>query len=192
MLSMRLWIGLVAMLCLPGGASAQASEAEQRAKEIEAVCSKAHCREARNVSLRLEDGTTFERAVPRLPIVLPNGWITIYPGEEIHVELTVARDVIKSARAVAKPVRKSATVTFKLSQQPERADMQLAVTHALPQNLKYSMGMMLPSGGQIYATPSCPVPPGATAHETWPHPVFQLVIRDLRFLPEGASPNCEP
>src|SRR5882672_4620197 len=184
MLSMRLWIGLVAMLCLPGGASAQASEAEQRAKEIEAVCSKAHCREARNVSLRLEDGTTFERAVPRLPIVLPNGWITIYPGEEIHVELTVAR-------AVAKPVRKSATVTFKLSQQPERADMQLAVTHALPQNLKYSMGMMLPSGGQLFATPSCPVAPGVTTHETWPHPVFQLVIRDLRFLPEGASLTCE-
>jgi len=188
---MRLWIGLLAMLCLPGAARAQDAEAEQRAKEIEAVCSKAHCRPARTVSVRLEDGSNFERAVPRLPIVLPNGWITLYPGEEIHVELAVAGDAIKSARAVARPVRRNSTVTFKLSQRPGNADMQLAVTHALPQNLKYNMGMMLPTGGQLIATPSCPVPPGVTTHETWTHPVFQLVIRDLRFLPEGAPLTCE-
>jgi len=187
---MRFWIGMVVLLCLPGAARAQDSEAEQRAREIEAVCSKAHCREARTVSVRLEDGSTFERAIPRLPIVLPNGWITLYPGEEIHVELVTARDAIKSAHAVAKPVRRNATVTFKLVQQPGRTETQLAVTHALPQNLKYSMGMMLPTGGQ-FATPSCPVAPGVTTHETWPHPVFQLVIRDLRFLPEGAPLTCE-
>ena len=182
------------MLCLlgaPGIGRAQ-DEAEQRAKEIEAVCSKAHCREARTVSLRLEDGSTFERAVPRLPIVLPNGWITVYPGEEIHVELIMARDAIKSARAVAKPVRRNATLTFKLSQQPGRADTVLTVSHGLPQNIKYSLGMMLPSGGQLYATTSCPVQPGLTTHETWAHPVFQVVVRDLRFLPEGAPLNCEP
>jgi len=188
---MRFWIGMVVLLCLPGAARAQDSEAEQRAREIEAVCSKAHCREARTVSVRLEDGSTFERAIPRLPIVLPNGWITLFPGEEVHIELTIARDAIKSARAVAKPVRRNATVTFKLSQQPGRAETLLAVTHALPQSLKYSMGMMLPSGGQLFATPSCPVAPGVTTHETWPHPVFQLVIRDLRFLPEGAPLTCE-
>ena len=191
---MKLW-NCISVLCLlgaSGAGQAQDSEAEKRAREIEAVCSKAHCREARTVSVRLEDGSTFERAVPRLPIVLPNGWITVYPGEEIHVELAMARDTVKSARAVAKPVRRNATVTFKLIQQPGRADMQLAVTHALPQNLKYSMGMMLPTGGQLFATPSCPVAPGVTTHETWPHPVFQLVIRDLRFLPEGAPLTCEP
>src|ERR1041385_989992 len=81
--------------CLLGVASigrAQPSEAEQRAKEIEAVCAKAHCRPARTVRLRQEDGTTFEKDVPRLPIVLPNGWITVYPDEEIHVELSIKGD----------------------------------------------------------------------------------------------------
>jgi len=71
------------------------------------------------------------------------------------------------------------------------ADMQLAVSHSLPQTLKYSLGMMLPSGGQVYATASCPVPPGLTTYETWPNPVFQLVIRDLRLLPEGTPLTCE-
>ena len=190
---MKFWISIcvLGLLSASGAGRAQDAEAEQRAKEIEAVCSKAHCREARTVSLRLEDGGTFERAVPRLPIVLPNGWITIYPGEEIHIEVTLARGTIKSARAVAKPVRRNATLTFRLSQQPGRADTVLDVSHGLPQNIKYSLGMMLPSGGQLYATTSCPVQPGLTTHETWAHPVFQVVIRDLRFLPEGAPLNCE-
>ncbi|HUQ26167.1 MAG TPA: hypothetical protein VM140_10880 [Burkholderiales bacterium] len=189
---MKFWT-CISMLCLLGtpGAGRAQDEAEQRAKEIEAFCSKAHCREARTVSVRLEDGSTFERAVPRLPIVLPNGWITIYPGEEIHVELSLAQGTIKSARAVAKPVR-DATLTFKLTQPPGRADTVLDVSHGLPRNIKYTLAMMLPSGGQLYATTSCPVQPNLTTHETWTHPVFQVVIRDLRFLPEGAPLNCDP
>lgn len=182
---------MLCLLCASGASLAQPSEAEQRAKEIEAACSKAHCRAARTVRLRLEDGSTFEKEVPRLPIVLPNGWITVYPGEEIHVELTVAREAIRSARAVAKVTRPGATLTFKLGQQPGSAGTVLSVSHSLPQNIKYSLGMMLPTGGPVYATPSCPVAPGLTTVETWPHPVFQLVIKDLRFLPEGAPLNCE-
>ncbi|MEA3195940.1 MAG: hypothetical protein QOD26_4273 [Betaproteobacteria bacterium] len=190
---MKLWICISVLgLCGAPVVGRAQDEAEQRAKEIEAVCGKAHCRDARTVSVRLEDGSTFERAVPRLPIVLPNGWITVYPGEEIHVELTLAQGTIKSARAVAKPVRRDATLTFKLSQPQGRADTVLDVSHALPRNIKYSLGMMLPSGGQLYATTSCPVQPGLTSHETWAHPVFQVVIRDLRLLPEGASLNCDP
>jgi len=171
---------------------AQAGDAEQRAKEIEAACAKAHCRPARTVRLRQENGTTFERDVPRLPIVLPsNGWITVYPGEEIHVQLVMKGDAIRSARAVPKVTRPGATVTFKLVQEPGRPDMRLTVSSGLPQNLKYNLNVMLPTGGPLYPTTSCPVEPGLTMHETWPHPVFQLVIKDLRFLREGASLNCE-
>lgn len=181
-----------ALLLLPVlPALAQAPDAEQRAKEIEAVCAKAHCRPSRTVHLRLEDGKAFEKDVPRLPIVLPNGWITVYPGEEIHVELAIKDDAIRSARAVPKVTRPNATVTFKLAQQPNGADMQLVVSNRLPRNLKYRVDMMLPTGGQLIPTTSCPVQPGLTAHETWAHPVFQLVIRDLHFLPEDAPLNCE-
>ena len=172
-------------------ARAQAPEAEQRAKEIEAVCAKAHCRSARMVRLRLEDGKTFEKEVPRLPIVLPNGWITVYPGEEVHIELAVKGDAIRSTRAVPKVTRPNSTLTFKLEQQPSGTDMQLTVTNRLPHNLKYRVDMMLPTGGQLLPTTSCPVQPGLTAHEAWTHPVFQLVIRDLRFLPEDTPLNCE-
>ena len=188
---MRIHAGL-ALVCLliACAARAQDADAEKRAKEIEAVCAKAHCREARTVRLRLEDGRAFEREVPRLPVVLPNGWITVYPGEEIHVELRLAGDAIRSARAVAKVARPATTVTFKLSQRPGSADMVLAVSHRMPQNLKYTLGMMLPSGGEVFATESCPVQPGATVYETWPHAVFQLVIKDLHFLPQGASLAC--
>lgn len=139
--------------------------------------------------LHQEDGSSFEQAVPRLPIVLPNGWITVFAGEEVHVELTVDKGNL-AVRAVPKVVRPKSTLTFKLMQ-TEGTAMRLAVSHNLPQNLKYSLGMMLPAGGGLQATPSCAVAPGAVTYETWPHPVFQLVINNLRFVPEGASLNCD-
>lgn len=140
--------------------------------------------------VRLEDGSVFEREVPRLPIVLPNGWITVFAGEEVHVELTTAQGAIKSVRAVPKVTRRSTTVSFRLRQVPGRAETELTVTNGLPRNLKYSVGMMLPTGGQVYPAPSCPVQPGLAGHETLAQPVFQLVIRDLRFLPLDAPLNC--
>lgn len=186
-------LGFVAALlaCLPIPALAQTPAAELRAKEIEQVCRTAHCREARTVRLRREDGSTFEAEVPRLPIVLPNGWITVYPGEEIHVELDVAGEQIKGARAVAKPAHPQATLTFKLAQAPGSAETMLSVTHGFARTIKYSVGMMLPSGGQLYATSTCPVQAGLTAYEHWQHPVFQLVVTSVRFLPPGAALTCE-
>ena len=188
---MRAFILVMAMCCAAGRSLAQDAEAEQRAKEIDAFCAKALCREARKVSLTREDGGTFEAAVPKLPIVLPNGWITLYPGEEIHIELAFANGAMKSARAVARPRRPADTVTFKLAQQPGKPDMTLSVSHGLSHTLKYSVGLMLPSGGGVFGTTSCPVRPALVTNEHWPHPVFQLVITNVRLLPEGASLNCE-
>jgi hypothetical protein len=181
---------LLPLALLSGPAAGQGDDAEQRAKEIEAYCSKAHCRPAQTVRLRREDGSTFERPVPRLPIVLPNGWITIFPGEEVHVELTVAGNAIRSARAVPKVVRPKTTLTFRLRQPPESTAMVLAVSHGLPQAIKYSVDLMLPAGGDMLPAASCPVQPEVITNETWPEPVFQLVIKDLRFLREGASLSC--
>lgn len=141
--------------------------------------------------LRLEDGKTFEKEVPRLPVITRDGLITVFQGEEVHIELSVAGGAIKSMRAVPKVARPGSTLTFKLGQQPGRADTQLAVSNGLSQNVKYRLDMMLPTGGRLFATTSCPVPAGATTNETWVHPIFQLVIRDLRFLPVDAPLNCE-
>ena len=140
--------------------------------------------------LRLEDGSAFEKEVPRLPIVLPNGWITLFAGEQVHIELTADRGNL-AARAVPKVVRPKSTVSFSLAQ-TDGAGMKLAISHNLPAALKYSLGMMLPAGGEIQGAPSCAVAPGTVGYETWPHPVFQLVIVNLRFLPEGAALNCGP
>lgn len=187
---MRFSIGMVAMLCLLGAARAQDGEAELRAKEIEAVCSKAHCREARTVRVRREDGSTFEWNVPRLPIVTRDGLITVFAGEQVHVELTVDKDAL-AVRAVPKVVRPKSTVSFRLTQTDGTA-MRLTVSHNLPANLKYSLGLMLPAGGGLQTAPSCAAASGTVATETWPYPVFQVVITNLRFLPAGAPLSCGP
>lgn len=183
---------LAAGLMLGGAAAGwtQADEAQQRAREIDAFCRTAYCRPPRTVRVNLDDGGTFEREVPRLPIVLPNGWITIFAGEVIHVELTVEKGKVTAARAVPKVTNRNATITFRLRQQPGSAHSELTVTSRLPSNLKYNLGVMLPSGGDLRSSPSCAVQAGLTAHESWQEPVFQAVIRDLRLLAADAPLSC--
>jgi hypothetical protein len=122
---------LLATGLLLGGAAAgwaQVDEAEQRAKEIDAYCRTAYCRAPRTVRVNLDNGGTFEREVPRLPIVLPNGWITIFAGEVIHVELTLEKGKVTAARAVPKVTNRNSTITFRLRQQPGSANSELTVT----------------------------------------------------------------
>jgi hypothetical protein len=60
----------------------------------------------------------------------------------------------------------------------------------MPLSLKYSVDLMLPAGGDLLPTSSCPAQPDLITSETWPQPVFQLVIKDLRLLPDGAPLSC--
>jgi hypothetical protein len=186
---MKPWV-IACLLLASTSALPQAPDAEQRAKEIAAFCAKAYCRPARTVRVRLEDGSTFEKEVPRLPIVLPNGWITVFAGEQVHIELTADKGNL-AARAVPKVANPKTTVSFRLVQ-TEGAAMRLAVSHNLPASLKYSLGLMLPTGSGLQASPSCAVAAGAVTNETWDYPVFQAVIVNLRFLPAGAALSCGP
>src|SRR5262245_15557493 len=70
-------------------------------KERAALCRNGLCRAPMNVRVLLKDRTIME--VPcedPSPIVLPNGWVTILPGEEVHIALDVVGDVLRNPRAV--------------------------------------------------------------------------------------------
>jgi hypothetical protein len=60
--------------------------------------------------------------------------------------------------------------------------MLLKVTNPFSQSLKFNMGMMPLDSDKLLKTSSCPVMAGGSSFESWPEPVFQVVLGNARFI----------
>ena len=125
------------------------------------------------------------------PIVLSNGWVTILPGEEVHIAFDVDADVLRNPRAVRRPVESQPTLSFRFTQDPKTGDTSLVVGSTVNRMIKFDLGMMLPDSERVRKTSSCPVLAGNQSYEHWPHPIFQFVAARFRVLPPGGAMNCE-
>ena len=125
------------------------------------------------------------------PIVLPNGWVTVLPGEEVHIAFDVENDMIRNPRAIKRPAESQHILSFHFSQDPETGESYLVVGSTVKHVIKFDLGMMLPESERIRKTSSCPVLAGKKLYEHWPYPIFQLVAARFRVLAPGSPMNCE-
>ncbi len=186
---------ILALLITLSGANpspAQALEdAEQASQAREEYCQKVLCRDPKTVRVLLKDGQVMETSgQERTPIVLPNGWVTILPGEEIHIAFEVEGDQVRNPRAIKLPNKSPNTLSFRFSQGP-KGDSLLTVKSTLKHIIKFDLGMMVPDRERLLKTSSCPVLGGKSLYEHWPHPIFQIVAARFRVLPAGGALKCE-
>jgi hypothetical protein len=50
--------------------------------------------------------------------------------------------------------------------------------------------MMRLSSERLEKTSSCPVVPGGALFETWPYPIFQVLLANARLLEPGDKYDC--
>jgi hypothetical protein len=198
MSSARQLVGVLLAVCLLGSCAIlpraeSEDEAERRiAREFRDHCKKVLCRERATARARIEDGRMIEAALPEsLPFVLPDGLITIVQGETVYLELDVADGEVRGVRAVPAIANPRITAILRLWQEPGRADSYFSVVQPFERTLKYRLGIMVPNRRGVLATSSCPVAPGLTMIEHWPQPIFQLVMKDLRFVSKDDRLVCE-
>lgn len=163
---------------------AQARDHEAEASRARAeLCRKLLCRAPSTPRIHLKDGrvAVYRFAEPS-PIVLPNGWVTVFPGEDVHIALHAEADRLGEPRAVAAPGDALARLSFRFKQDPESGDSYLEIESTLSQAVKFDLGMMLPDSEHFVKTSSCPVRAGARSVEHWPHPIFQLVAARFRIV----------
>lgn len=136
------------------------------------LCKQVFCR-ATAVRLRVDAEHVFEQpAGAALPVLLPNGWVSVYPGETIYLEVQLQDGKLSLLRAVPKLEKPETTLVLKFEQQAEKTDMMLTVTNPLLVDVRFSMGFMGLGSDKIHATSSCPVYAGKALFEGWPHPSF--------------------
>lgn len=190
----------------PGNAAAE------QAAALAAQCAKLACRKGdQTVEMRMDAQRGIRFKAQPLPYIDSNGAVILYPGEAITISLAEENGKLAVPRlvsvtmptgpvdlgALADPAATN-TVTFALTQDIGKPDMQLVATNRTKLLLKYSATMGLPSesGMKPARTSICPLfpatlPEGFAGHETWPHPIGILILSNLHIIPQGGPMNCD-
>jgi hypothetical protein len=122
-----------------------------------------------------------ERFEKQIPFVADND-IYLFSGEKFGVNLTVANDQVVGVSYQANVDK--ADVCFTFSQEVEKsggAMMMLTIQNKTKQALRMDALMTVPGKQGIYKTSILPIQGGLSDFESWPHPIVQLVLRNLRF-----------
>jgi hypothetical protein len=68
--------------------------------------------------------------------------------------------------------------------------MVLTISNPYRKPLKFNMGVMRLDQERLLKTSSCPIGPGMKAFESWPYPIFQVVLGRGRLLREDDASTC--
>ena len=183
---------LVSVSC--AGTSGTDSALEAARSEWRELCASEDCRADLRVSIVDDEGQTITFDAPEAQPIVQGGVINLYPGEAYCFSGRAQEGAVADLEMVAEaegPDR----LCFSFSQEPsvrQGADMLLRVRSSFEAPVKFRLGMLLPYREElgIQGTSSCPVFPGATATEHWPHAIVTLFIADAILLDPEAPLVC--
>ena len=161
-------------------ASEPASTGDSADQTQEEMCKHTECQHNVRITLRKKDGSTYDQTFDVLPgSVQPIG-LVIVSGQTLYFEADVQGDKLTGFRIVDAVSHPERTLVAKLQQ--SEAGMLLTVTNPFKRPLKFDMGIMPLERPSLFKTSSCPIVPGGTSFESWPEPIFQVVLGNARFV----------
>jgi hypothetical protein len=166
----------------------EVSNPEQSALE-EKMCAQTKCQYNLRVTLKQEDAKTYDRTFKVFPAVVQPFGVVVIAGQTIHFEADVVGGKLVNMVAVDTLSHPEKTITAKLEQSDD-GGMLLVVNNPFANALKFSMGMMPLDQDKLLKTSSCPVVAGGKIFETWPFPIFQIVLGNGRLLDESDKLAC--
>lgn len=165
---------------------------------MEELCATLPCRKPLKVSLKNEHGETVAIQLPLGPPKVVGRSMQIFPGESFLVEGTVGASGVEAfalVDAVSDPERTLELRFEQVEQADDTGAVQRMMMLTIGKNpfdkpLKFRMFMVPLGRDEALATTSCPVRPGLSLVETWPEPIFSLLLEDPRLLGPEDSLSC--
>jgi hypothetical protein len=148
-------------------------------------CKTHECRKNLKVRLKKEDGSLFKMDMKLVQPIVQGGMVSIFPGETIYLSFDPGKKGPENLRSVSSADHSTNTLTFKFSQEDKLANgcgMMLHAHNPTKRYIKYDLGMQLIDSEVLYKTSSCPLIPELSGYESWPHPIFQLVMTNFRWV----------
>ncbi|RYG35993.1 MAG: hypothetical protein EON93_05745 [Burkholderiales bacterium] len=172
----------------PGPTLAQDAGTDALSPTQRKMCEETPCQRDLRVILRGKEGGTFDRTFKVFPPTAMGSGFIVVAGQTVHVEAEVVGDKLANYKAVTAVVHPERTITAEFKQQAD-GGMLLTVDNPFPKALKFRMGIMPLDKESLYATSSCPIEAGLKNFESWPYPIFQVVLTAGHF-PEGDATGC--
>lgn len=153
------------------------------------------------LKLGVDNERYYEERFDRVPYVAEND-VYLFVGESFGLRLRIVGDEI--FRVTYEGDLAKADVELKFTQKKSSSGliMLLVVRNKLKRKLYLDALMTVPGKKGVLKTNVLPVEPKLSNFESWPHPIVQLVLRDLRFSekpkqstgekPEEGSETVEP
>jgi hypothetical protein len=163
------------------GVAGTPAEDQASMKEL---CANLPCRGKTRIVLRLNKDKVYDKEFEQFNPVVMGSDITVLPGETLLVEAEERAGRLENLKPVVAMRVPERTLVIKFKQRENSVNMALTVSNPFPRHLRYSIGMIVPGQDGALQTSSCPAIPKGQAFEQWPHPIFQLIIRDLVLLSE--------
>jgi hypothetical protein len=137
-------------------------------------------REPFTLKLHIDKEHFYEEKIGKIPFV-HDGDVYLFKGDEFGLTLDIQTNAIRTVKY--QPDLKKADVTLKLTQEVQPVGSALMMLH-IHNNTKLTLNMdalmTVPDKKGIAKTSILPVQPGLSGFESWPHPIVQLVLRNIR------------
>jgi len=126
--------------------------------------------------LRIDKKHMYVEDFGKIPYV-QDGNVYLFAGEEFGLTLDIQNGSVRSV--TYQPDVKKADVRLKFTQ--EKVMMLLVIENHSAEKLFVDALMTVPNKKGIFKTSILPIMPGGMAgYESWPHPIVQLVLRNMR------------
>jgi hypothetical protein len=132
-----------------------------------------------DLKLRIDNEHYYQEHLEKIPYV-SGGNVYLFIGERFGINLTIQGDRI--THVAYQPDLAKADMTFAFSQ--EKADnglMTLLTTRNKTSHRIFLDALMtVPQSKDIHSTTILPIDAGLSNYESWPHPIVQLVLTNIR------------
>jgi hypothetical protein len=183
----------------PEAAPAGAAKSEVKADGVTAdrafaqLCQSQPCRHDVDFTVRRTDGSERHVHEALFPPAVQSGVVTILPGETVEMVAEFHEGKFAGWRAPRSDDGPSAhRISVNLQQNRDDAGFMATVENHGPSLLKFQMGLhRLDGADDPEYTSSCPVGPGQTSFESWPYPLFQILITGVAVIEPSHQVACE-
>jgi hypothetical protein len=150
------------------------------------------------LKLHLDKEHYYEAEFGKIPYVYRND-VYLFKGDAFGIDLDITDEVIRGVSYRADT--NNAAVSLRFTQKIEdngNAMMLLEIENNTKRKLFIDALMTVPKRTRAQKTTILPVEPGLAGYESWPHPIVQLVLRNIRLTektgiePDGPANGSQP
>lgn len=146
-------------------------------------------REPFKLKLHVDKEHYYEQEFPKIPYVYQDD-VYLFKGDAFGIDLQITNGVIGGISY--QPNTNKAAVTLRFTQELREdgdAMMMLVVKNQTDRKLYVDAVMTVPKRETPRKTSVLPIEAGLVGYESWPHPIVQLVLRNIRLQ---EKPSTEP